>query len=89
MVEQNLFYWCFMVTISGRVGRFGPMVMVVDRGDATGAWYCKGLPTRTLERQKCAPGHKSSKECLKVMCCGNASRNHKLKLVVTGKAKKP
>jgi hypothetical protein len=24
------------------------MVMVVERGDATGAWYWRGLPTRTL-----------------------------------------
>jgi hypothetical protein len=65
------------------------MVMVVEKGDATGAWYWKGLPIRTLtfEKQKCAPGHKSSKECLTVICCGNASRNHKLKLVETGKAK--
>jgi hypothetical protein len=41
--------------------------------------YWKGLPTRTLafERERCAPGHKSSKDCLTVMCCGNASRNHK------------
>jgi hypothetical protein len=42
--------------------------------------YWKGLPTSTLafEREKCAPGHKLSKECLTVMCCGNASGNHKL-----------
>jgi hypothetical protein len=66
------------------------MVMVMERGDASGAWYWKGLPTRTLmfERQKSAPGHKSAKECLTVMCCGNASRNHRLKFVVIGKAKK-
>jgi hypothetical protein len=78
-----------MVGIGG-VGRF-VMVMVVDRGDATGAWYRKGLPTRTLtfERQKCAPRHKSSEERLMVMCCENTSGNHKLKLVVIGKSKKP
>jgi hypothetical protein len=65
------------------------MVIVMMRGDATGVWYWKGLLTRTLvfERQKCAPGHKSCKECIAVMCCGNASGNHKLKLVVTGKSK--
>jgi hypothetical protein len=40
-------------------------------------------------KDKCAPGHKSSKECLTVKCCGNASGNHKLKLVLIGKAKKP
>jgi endonuclease III len=64
--------------------------MVVERGDATGAWYWKGLPTRTLAfvRQKCAPRHKSSKECLMDMCCGNASGSHKLKRTLIRKAKK-
>jgi hypothetical protein len=40
-------------------------------------------------KEKYAPGHKSSKEHLTVMCCGNASGNHKLKLVVIEKTKKP
>jgi hypothetical protein len=30
------------------VGRFVPVVMVVERGDATGAWYWRSLPTKTL-----------------------------------------
>jgi hypothetical protein len=66
------------------------MIMVVERGDATGAWYWKSLPTRTtvFETQKCAPGHKSSKECLTVMCCGNASEYHRLHLVVIETVKK-
>jgi hypothetical protein len=52
--------------------------------------HWKGLPTTpAVEREKCGLGYKSSKERLTVMCCGNASRNHKLKLVVIGKAKKP
>jgi hypothetical protein len=53
--------------------------------------HWKGLPTRTpaFEREKCAPRHKSFKECLMVMCCGNVSGNHRLKFVVIGKAKKP
>jgi hypothetical protein len=42
-----------------------------------------------FERQKCAPEYKSSKEHLTGVCCGNALRNHKLRLVVLGKAKKP
>jgi hypothetical protein len=40
-------------------------------------------------KEKYAPRHKSSIERLTVMCCGNASGNHKLKLVVIEKAKKP
>jgi hypothetical protein len=77
-----------MVSVSGGVGRFVPLVMGVERGDATGAWYWKGLPTGTLvfERQKCASGHKLPKECLTVICCRNVSGNHKLNLVVIGKS---
>jgi hypothetical protein len=37
----------FTVSIGGGVRRFVPMIMVVERGDATGAWHWKGLPTRT------------------------------------------
>jgi hypothetical protein len=60
-----------------------------ERG-ATHTWYWKGLAIRipVFERHKCAPRHKSSKEILLVMSCGNASRNHKLNLVEIGKAKK-
>lgn len=52
-------------------------------------WKC--LPTRTLafEEERGAPGHKSSKERYTVMTCSNVTGNHKLKLVVIGKAKKP
>jgi hypothetical protein len=60
-----------MISISDGVGRFVPMVTVVEREDATGVWYWKRLPTRilALERQKYVPRHKLSKECLTVMCC--------------------
>jgi hypothetical protein len=87
--SNNAFLRCFTVSVTGLVWRFVPVVVVVERGYATGAWYWKHLWTGTLafERPKCAPGHKSSKECLTVMCCGNASGDHKLKLVVIGEAK--
>jgi hypothetical protein len=80
------FFQCFTVFIGGGVERFAPVLMVMERGDATGAWYWKGLPTTTLafERQKSAPRHKSSKEHVTVMCCGNVSGNHKLEVI--GKA---
>jgi hypothetical protein len=32
------FSQCFMVSICGGVGRFVPMIMVVERGDTTGAF---------------------------------------------------
>jgi hypothetical protein len=39
MVKQHLlFFCCFMVSIGGGVGRFVPVVMVVEREDGTGAW---------------------------------------------------
>jgi hypothetical protein len=37
MVKQY-FFQCFRVSIVGGVGRFVPIFMVVERGDATGAW---------------------------------------------------
>lgn len=52
-------------------------------------WKC--MPTKTLafQTERGAPGHKSSKERLTVMCCANASGTYKLKLCVVGKAKNP
>jgi DDE superfamily endonuclease len=62
----------------------------IYNADETGL-YWKCLPTKTLasSKEKSTPGHKSSKERITVMCCGNASGNHKMKLLVIGKAKKP
>lgn len=53
--------------------------------------YWKCLPTRTLafERERQAPGHKTSKERVTIMSCSNVTGTHKLRLVVIGKAKKP
>lgn len=52
----------FMVSIGG-MGRFVPVVIMVERGDVRSAWYCKGLPTWTIvfKREKCATGLKLSK----------------------------
>jgi hypothetical protein len=51
---------CLSFSIGGGVGRFVPVVMVVERWDVavTGALYWKGLPTRTLVFERCAPKHK-------------------------------
>jgi hypothetical protein len=53
--------------------------------------YWKCLPTKTLafESEKSAKGHKVSKERFTAMCCANATGDHKLKMLVIGKAKKP
>jgi hypothetical protein len=47
------------------------------------------LKEPSLLKETFVPACKSSKEHLTVMCCGNASGNHKIKLEVIGKAKKP
>jgi len=62
----------------------------IYNADETGL-YWKCLPTKALAftKEKSTPGHKSFKERLTVMCCGNASGNHKTKLLVIGKSKKP
>lgn len=62
----------------------------IYNADETGLfWKC--LPTKTLAftSEVQAPGHKASKERLTVLCCSNAAGDHKLKLVVIGKSKKP
>lgn len=46
----------------------------------------KAYQQKPLFEKKCAPWKQSPKECLTITCCRNASRNHKLKLVVSGKA---
>ncbi|GBM31826.1 Jerky -like [Araneus ventricosus] len=62
----------------------------IYNGDETG-FYWKCLPTKTLasRKEKLASGHKSSKERITIRCCGNASGDHKMKLLMIGKAKKP
>jgi hypothetical protein len=50
--------------------------------------YQQDPRTFGFEKQKCVPGHKSSKEQLVVISCGNGSRNHKMKFVPTEKTKK-
>lgn len=62
----------------------------VYNADETGLlWRC--LPNSTLagHDEKSAKGFKMNKDRLTVLCCGNASGDHKLKLFVIGKYKKP
>lgn len=58
--------------------------------DETGLNW-KALPQRTLasSSEMTAPGYKAQKERITVMVCANASGEHKLPLLVIGKAKKP
>lgn len=58
--------------------------------DETGLNF-KMLPTKTLASmaEKSAPGFKRSKERVTVLACSNATGNHKLKLVLIGKSKRP
>lgn len=62
----------------------------IYNADETGLfWKC--LPTKTLafEAERSAPGYKSSKERITVLCCANGTGSHKIKLGIIGKAKKP
>lgn len=52
-------------------------------------WKCLPSKTQAAEQERSAPGHKSSKERLTVLCCSNAADTHKLNLLVIGKANKP
>ncbi|GBL72403.1 Jerky -like [Araneus ventricosus] len=58
--------------------------------DETGLNF-KMLPSETLasREEKSTPGHKKRKERLTLLATSNASGNHKIKLVVIGKASKP
>ncbi|XP_054284043.1 jerky protein homolog-like [Macrosteles quadrilineatus] len=58
--------------------------------DETGLNY-KMLPTKTLASKKeaAAPGYKKSKERVTVLACCNVTGNHKLRLTLIGKSKKP
>lgn len=52
-------------------------------------WKCLPMKTLAAASERSAPGYKSSKECITILCCANASWEHKLKLTTIGKAKNP
>lgn len=58
--------------------------------DETGLNF-RMLPEKSLasKEEKSVPGHKRSKERVTVMACCNATGEHKLKLCLIGKSKKP
>jgi hypothetical protein len=64
--------------------------MVVERGLLQVVGTVKACQQEPLRlKDKCDCGHNSSKDHTTVKCCGNASENHILKLVVIGKVKRP
>jgi len=58
--------------------------------DETGLCW-KALPSKTMasQREKTTPGHKGNKERITILACANATGDHKLKLTMIGKSKKP
>ena len=62
----------------------------VYNADETGINW-RALPRKSLasRREQSAPGFKVSKERITAMVCANASGEHKVKLLVIGKSKKP
>jgi hypothetical protein len=53
--------------------------------------YWRAMPKRTLahDTEKSAAGFKMNKDRITVLCCANASGEHKLKLRMVGKSKNP
>lgn len=62
----------------------------IYNADESGLFW-KLLPGRTYvsSQEKTAPGAKTEKQRITFLCCANASGEHKLKLLVIGKAKNP
>lgn len=62
----------------------------IYNADETGLNF-RMLPTKSLalRDEKAAPGFKRSKERVTILACSNATGEHKLKLALIGKAKKP
>lgn len=58
--------------------------------DETGLNY-RMLPAKSLalKSEKSSPGYKKSKERITILACSNATGEHKVKLAIIGKAKKP
>lgn len=58
--------------------------------DETGLNY-RTLPSKTLasKQEKATPGFKKSKDRVTVLACSNATGNHKLRLTLIGKSRKP
>jgi hypothetical protein len=79
--KDNLF------KLIGKEGIFGEQLYNCDE---TGLNY-KMLPAKTLASKKeaAAPGYKKSKEGVTILACSNATGNHKLRLTLIGKSKKP
>lgn len=62
----------------------------IYNADESGLFW-KLLPEKTYvsNSEKNAPGRKSEKQRITFLCCTNASGNHKINLLVLGKAKNP
>jgi hypothetical protein len=85
-IIPSFFSHCFAVSISGGVGRFVPMVMVVERGDATDVFsLCQLLVSQSilLHCTVCQLGE-SVRSHLWIL--NKMAENHK-KIVLTGKQK--
>ena len=81
MFKDNLFKFIEKEGISGKQ---------LYNCDEIGLNY-KMLPTKTLasKREAAAPGYKKSKERVTILAYINATGNHKLRLTLVGKSKKP
>lgn len=80
----------FKILLKNKIEEMGLCEEQIYNADESGL-YWKLLPEKTYVSisEKQAPGRKSEKERITFLACANASGNHKIKMFVIGKAKKP
>lgn len=80
----------FKVTFKNLIAKHNLSPSQIYNADETGLFY-KMLPTKSLASKvdDKAKGHKKSKDRVTLLCCSNASGEHKLPLMLIGKSAKP
>lgn len=80
----------FKIKLHELIDREGLSGDQIYNADETGLNF-RMLPVKSLalRNEKTAPGYKRSKERVTILACSNATGEHKLKLAMIGKAKKP
>ncbi|XP_053960009.1 jerky protein homolog-like [Anastrepha ludens] len=85
--SQPLLVEPFKIKLKQKIEEMGLCHDQLYNADESGLFW-KILPEKS-EKKKTAPGVKTEKQRVTFLCCANASGNHKLRLLVIGKAKNP
>ncbi|XP_036325162.1 jerky protein homolog-like [Rhagoletis pomonella] len=80
----------FKAILKAKIEEMGLCHDQLYNADESGLFW-KILPDKSYvsSAEKSAPGMKTEKQRITFLCCANASGNHKLKLLVIGKARNP